>query len=171
MLEQQKQLALPSHKLIPAIFAALMSRDLRKGEEVKPLKDKDCNAEDIVKLVAPVKLVTTTMSEDKRPTCSMIPPVKAKLKKNFEPSDEDSVIIREMKQAFRNDLEKLYTDLDDFLYTAAALDPRFKSLPFLLSDHDDDRIFNSISAEATFLHNKVNYLTHCHLLNTKYILQ
>ncbi|XP_037543305.1 E3 SUMO-protein ligase ZBED1-like [Nematolebias whitei] len=174
--EKQKQLALPSHKLIqdvstrwnsshdmlerffeqhPAISAALMSRDLRKGEEVNTLKDKDfCDIEDIVKLMAPVKLVTTSMSEDKRPTLSMILPVKAKLKKNFEPSDEDSVLIREMKQAFKNDLEKRYTGLEHLFHTAAALDPRFKSLPFL-SNHDAERTFTSISAEAASLHHKV----------------
>lgn len=190
--DKQKQLALPIHKLIqdvstrwnstqnmlervleqqPAISAALMSRDLRRGEEVNTLKDKDfCDVEDIVKLMAPVKLVTTSMCEDKRPTLSMISPVRAKLKKNFEASDEDSVVIREMKQAFRNDLEKRYTGLDDLFYTAAALDPRFKSLPFL-TDHDAERTFTSITAEATSLHNKVNPLTQHHLLNTKYILQ
>ncbi|XP_041851628.1 uncharacterized protein LOC121646600 [Melanotaenia boesemani] len=131
-----------------------MSRDLRRGEEVNTLKDKDfCDIEDIVKLMALVKLVTTSMCKDKRPTLSMISPVRAKLKKNFEASHEDSVVIREMKQAFRNDLEKRYTSLDDLFNTAAALDPRFKSRPFL-TDHDAERTHTSITAEATSLHNK-----------------
>ena len=68
--DKQKQLALPIHKLIqdvstrwnstqnmlerlleqqPAISAALMSRDLRRGEEINTPKDKDfCDIEDIV---------------------------------------------------------------------------------------------------------------------------
>lgn len=64
-----------------AISAALMSRDLRRGEEINTLKDKDfCDVEDTVKLMAPVKLVTdTSMCEDKRPTFSMISPVRVKL--------------------------------------------------------------------------------------------
>jgi len=181
--DKEKQLALPIHKLIqyvstrwnssqdtlerlleqkPDICAPLMSRGLRRGEEVNTLKDKGfCEIVDIFKLMAPVKLVTTSMCEDNDFPC---------LIKNFEASDEDSVVIREMKQALRNDLEKRYTGLDDLFYTAAALDPRFKSLPFL-TDHDAERIFTSITAEATSLHNNVNPPTHCHLLNTKYILQ
>ena len=155
--DKQKQLALPIHKLIQDVST--------RGEEVNTLKDKDfCDVVDIVKLMAPVKLVTTSMCEDKRPTLSMICPVRAKLKKNFEASDEDSAVIREMKQAFRNDLEKRYTGLDDLFYTAAALDPRFKSLPFL-TDHDAERTFTSITAEATSLHNKVNLPTHCYPLS------
>lgn len=44
----------------PAIFAALMSTDLRRGEEINTLKDKDfCDVDDIVSLMAPVKLVTS----------------------------------------------------------------------------------------------------------------
>nr|XP_054593369.1 E3 SUMO-protein ligase ZBED1-like [Nothobranchius furzeri] len=138
----------------PAISAALMSRDLRRGEELNTLKDKDfCDVEDIVKLMVPVKLVTISMCEDKRPTLSVISPVREKLKKTFEAADEDSVVIREMKQAFREDLEKRYTGLEDLFHTAAALDPRFKSLPFL-TDHDAERTFANITAKATSLHNK-----------------
>ncbi|XP_077375916.1 E3 SUMO-protein ligase ZBED1-like [Festucalex cinctus] len=172
--EKQKQLALPHHKLIqdvstrwnssydmlerfleqqPAISAALLSRDIRNGD-VNTLKAEDfCDAEDIVKLMAPVKLVTTTMSEDKQPTLSVISPVKAKLKKTFETTDNDTVVLREMKQAFMNDMEKRYSGLDHLFHTAAALDPRFKSLPFL-KDSDAERIFTSISEEATSLHEK-----------------
>ncbi|XP_041822910.1 NAD(P)(+)--arginine ADP-ribosyltransferase 2-like [Melanotaenia boesemani] len=93
--DKQKQLALPIHKLIqdvstrwnstenmlervleqqPAISAALMPRDLKRGEEVNTLKVKDfCNIENIVNLMAPVKPVTTSMCEDKRPTLNGSP--------------------------------------------------------------------------------------------------
>ncbi|XP_061545249.1 uncharacterized protein LOC133409385 [Phycodurus eques] len=94
-----------------------------------------------------------TMSEDKRPIRSMISPVKAKLQKNFEASDKDTAVIRAMKQAFTNDLEKRYAGLDDLFYTAAALDPRFQALPFLRGN-DAERTFTSISAEATSLNEK-----------------
>lgn len=81
--EKQQQLSLPAHTLLedvstrwnssfdtlqrfleqqPAVFATLMSREIRKGEEVNSVDERDiCNAEDIVKLVAPVKVVTTVV--------------------------------------------------------------------------------------------------------------
>ena len=174
--EKQQQLSLPAHKLIqdvstrwnssfdmlqrfleqqPAVFATLMSREVRKGEEVNTVNERDiCNAEDIVKLMAPVKVVTTVMCEEEQPTISMIAPLRAKLQKHFEATDEDTALITEMKRAFNNDFEKRYTDVLDLLYTASAIDPRFKTLPFL-SDHEAERIFTSLSAEAAAIHNKV----------------
>ncbi|XP_077359250.1 uncharacterized protein LOC144005130 [Festucalex cinctus] len=58
-----------------------------------------------------------------------------------------------MTQAFMNDMEQRSSGLDHLFHTAAALDPRFKSLPFL-NDSDVERIFTSISEEATSLHEK-----------------
>lgn len=94
--------------------------------------------------MAPVKVVTTVMCEEEQPTISMIAPLRAKLQKHFEATDEDTALITEMKMAFKNDFEKRYTDVLDFLHTASAIDPRFKTLPFL-SDHEAERIFTSLS--------------------------
>ncbi|XP_076135696.1 E3 SUMO-protein ligase ZBED1-like [Alosa pseudoharengus] len=173
--QKQQQMALPGHTLIndvptrwnsshdmlerfleqqPAIFATLMSRELRKGEDVSTLNENDlCNAEDMVKVMAPVKVITTVMCEDEQPTISMMAPLRAKLKKHFQATTEDTGLIREMKKVFLDDFEKRYTQVEDLLCIASALDPRFKSLPFL-SDHDTERIFMCISDEATALHNK-----------------
>lgn len=139
----------------PAVFATLMSRELRKGEEVNTVNERDiCNAEDIVKLMAPVKVVTTVMFEEEQPTISMIAPLKAKLQKHFEATDEDTALITLMKRTFNNDFGKRYKDLHDVLYTASALAPCFKTLPFL-SDHEAKRIYTSLSVEAAAIHNKV----------------
>ncbi|KAJ8369423.1 hypothetical protein SKAU_G00094510 [Synaphobranchus kaupii] len=82
-------------------------------EEVNTLNENDiCNVEDIVKVMTPVKVVTTIMCEDEQPTISMISPLKAKLQKHFEASDDDTAIITEMK-VFNNDFEKQYTHLHD----------------------------------------------------------
>ncbi|KAJ8368840.1 hypothetical protein SKAU_G00088680 [Synaphobranchus kaupii] len=75
-------------------------------------------------------------------TAHHISPLKAKLQKHFEASDEDTALITEMKNVFNNDFEKRYTHLHDLLYTASALDPRFKTLPFL-SDNEAERIFTN----------------------------
>lgn len=57
----------------PAVFATLMPREPRKGVEVNILNERDiCNAEDIVKLMAPVKVVTTVICEVEQPTISII---------------------------------------------------------------------------------------------------
>lgn len=177
--EKQQLLSLPNHKLIqdvctrwnssldmlqrfleqqPAVFATLMSRELRKGEEVNTLNERDiCNCEDIVKLMAPVKVMTTVLCEEEQPTISMIAPLKAKLENHFQPSDEDPPLIVEMKKAFNNDFGKRYADVSGLLHTASALDPRFKALPFL-SDHDAERIFTSLSVEAALIHNEVRMI-------------
>ena len=118
-----------------------------------------CNAEDMVKVMAPVKVMTTVMCE---PTISMIAPVKAKLKNHIEATTEDTGLIKEMKKVFLDDFDKRYTKIEDLLYIASALDPRFKTLPFP-SDRETERIFLSITDEATELHNKVSCPSPLHM--------
>lgn len=84
----------------------------------------------------------------------MIAPLRAKLQKSFEATDEDTAFITEMKRAFNNDFEKRFTDVFDLLYTASAIDPRFKTLPSL-GDNEAERIFASLSAKSEAIHNKV----------------
>ncbi|XP_070838556.1 E3 SUMO-protein ligase ZBED1-like [Chaetodon trifascialis] len=83
----------------------------------------------------------------------MIAPLKAKLENHFQSSDDDTPLIAEMKRAFTNDFGRRYADVSDLLYTASALDPRFKAVPFL-SDHDAERVFTSLSIGATLIHNE-----------------
>lgn len=72
----------------PAAFATLMSKEIRKTEEVNSDTERDIwNAEDIVKLMAPVKVVTTVTCEEEQPTISMISPLRAKRQKHFEAWD------------------------------------------------------------------------------------
>lgn len=48
-----------------AIMATLMSKNLRKGTEVHTLSEMDIsNAEDIVKVMAPIKIATAMMCEE-----------------------------------------------------------------------------------------------------------
>lgn len=109
-----------------------MSRELRK--DVSTLKENGlCNAEAMFKVMTPVRGITTVMCQDKQPTISMIAPLRAKLKKHFQATTEDTG--QEMKKVFLDDFEKRYTQVEDLLYIASALDPRFKSLPFLSGLH------------------------------------
>ncbi|CAL8301174.1 unnamed protein product [Gadus morhua 'NCC'] len=61
---------------------------------------------------------------------------------------QDSPIIREAKRAVTADLEKRYTnpDLIDHLHRATALDPRFKSLPFI-DEAACDQVYKGLVAE------------------------
>lgn len=75
----------------PAIVATLMSKDLRKGHlDVGTLSESDiANMEDIVQLMGPVKMATTVMCEEDRPTLSVIAPLQAKLLKHQQPFEDD----------------------------------------------------------------------------------
>ena len=135
-------------ELEPAVTATLSSREIRKGENKDALtREELADAEDIVKVMANVKMMTTAMCEDDQPTISMIAPMQAKLAVDFESCDDDSSLIADMKEAFRDNFQTRYTDLHDVLCTAAALDPRFKMLPFL-SSHEAERIFLNLTTEA-----------------------
>ncbi|XP_060767673.1 E3 SUMO-protein ligase ZBED1-like [Neoarius graeffei] len=64
------------------------------------------------------------------------------------PDPQDCPTIREAKLAITSDLEKRYTDPDliDYLHRATAVDPRFKSLPFL-DGAVCDQVFKSLITE------------------------
>ena len=95
--------------------------------------DEQRLAEQLIQLLKPLKTVTTLMSSETTPTTSMILPLKEMILKATVPGDEDTPTIRDAKAAIKNDLEKRYTnpDLLKYLQKATALDPRFKSLPFI----------------------------------------
>ncbi|KAJ8375375.1 hypothetical protein SKAU_G00059550 [Synaphobranchus kaupii] len=100
-----------------AVEATLMSKDFRKGEEANTLKDCDIsNAEDVVQLMTPIKMATTVMCEEQQPTVSVIAPLKAKLLSHLKPNEDDSAIVKEMKNVMVKDLSDRYSDVNDSLY-------------------------------------------------------
>ena len=112
---------LPRHaRRQPVVFATLMSREPRKVEEMNTLNDNDiCNAEDIV--MTSHGDGTTCMCEDGQPTMMAPPQSKTSKALNWwrhstHYRDEDS----RMTIDFR------------LLYTASALEPRFRTVTMTL---------------------------------------
>lgn len=61
--------------------------------------------------------------------------VHAHLLKDLQESPSDSNLTKEIKSAIWQDLKKRYLNEErESLYVCAALDPRFKTLPFLSKD-------------------------------------
>ncbi|KAJ4931093.1 hypothetical protein JOQ06_025392 [Pogonophryne albipinna] len=103
---------------------------------------------EVIKLMSPLKVATTLLSEENNPTISMISPIQSKLQRQFQPDESDHMVISQMKERFRPDFDGRYTYLQDLLHYASALDPRFKDLAFLDDNETKDMIFMKITAEV-----------------------
>lgn len=162
-------LNLPNHKLIqdvttrwntthdmleryveqqPAIYSALLDKDLKSiNKNMALLSDEEQGlAEQLIKLLKPLKTVTTLMSSETTPTSSMILPLKELILKAMVQEEEDGPTIKEAKAAIAQDLGKRYTDpdLQKYLQIATTLDPRFKSL-LSLDEASQVRIFKDLT--------------------------
>lgn len=175
--EIQTQLHLPNHKLVhdvstrwnstldmlerfweqqPAVLNALLSRKLKRGEVMVSLTEDDMTLIlEVIKLMSPLKVATTLLSEEKNPTISMIAPIQAKLQRHFQPDESDLLVISQMKERFRLDFDGRYAYLQDLLYYASALDPRFKDLAFLDDNEAKDLIFMKLTAEVVQMNGQV----------------
>lgn len=107
--ETETQLNLPKHKLIhdvstrwnrsldmlerfweqqPAVLNTLLSRKIKKDEDMARLSEDDMALiQEVIKLMTPLKVATTLLSEEKNPTITMIAPLQAKLQKHFQPKE------------------------------------------------------------------------------------
>lgn len=110
------------------------------------------HAEETCAALKQMKDVTTLMSEERNPTVSLICAIHAQLLKNAEPDPSDSPLVRDIKKAFHEDLSKRYDSEEEkrLLYSAAAVDPRFKELPFL-SQKEREETYTRVIAEAASL--------------------
>ncbi|XP_077314545.1 E3 SUMO-protein ligase ZBED1-like [Lithobates pipiens] len=174
--EKQKCLGLKNHKLItdvptrwnnaydmverfleqqPSVCATLLSLEVRKGEsDLCTLNETDVsNAEDAVSALKPMKDATMLMSEESNPTVSLIAPLNAQLLQSMTDTMGDTPMIHEIKNAIRTDLQKRYSSEAEkkILYTASALDPRFKGLPFILPEEERLEIYKGVTEEAASL--------------------
>ena len=125
--EKQKLLGIPVHKLKQdvstrwissfdmlerfleqqaAVCASLLDRKIRKGvNDIHTLSESDITvAEDMVKLLGPVRTATTIMCVEKQPTLSVIAPLRAKLLVHYRITEEDSALLGEMKATLSREL-------------------------------------------------------------------
>ncbi|KAM9350016.1 E3 SUMO-protein ligase ZBED1 [Symphorus nematophorus] len=168
---KQGMLELPVHKLIhdvptrwnttydmleryleqqAAIYSALMEKDVKKHlKDISVLTDGEAKlAEDLIRILKPLKNVTTLMSTETSPSVSMIIPLQKMILKSMTPSEEDSSTIKDAKAAITKDLEVRYgnPELQDYLHRTTALDPRFKSLPYL-EEASVQKIYSDVTRE------------------------
>ena len=81
-----------------AIFAALSDSRIKK-EDVQTLKETDlAELISLQALLKPLQDATVMMCEEKTPTVSMLIPMSEKLKHCFEPSENDSILIKKKLQ-------------------------------------------------------------------------
>lgn len=178
LTSKQQMLNLPVHKLImdvvtrwnssldmieryleqqQAIAAALLSSEVRhNAREIDTVDPADiADAEDIVKLLTPLKKATTVLCDESRPTVSLIMPLKHMIQASMAPCNADSNTVSQMKAAILNDLADRYQgEQAEFLYESSALDPRFRALPHLNNSERDD-IFIRLKLKAAQMQNQV----------------
>ena len=103
--------------------------------DIVTLSDDDVKvAEEVLQVLKPLKMVTTLLCTESAPSISMVLPLKTKIIQSMSPSEGDSTISRDVKDAIKADLNGRYTDpldLQNYLHRSTALDPRFKSLSHL----------------------------------------
>ncbi|XP_073721603.1 E3 SUMO-protein ligase ZBED1-like [Misgurnus anguillicaudatus] len=135
-----------------AIYSALTDNTVKNKHDGSGsrLSDQEVSfAESVVNIMKPLKTITTILSTETTPSVSMILPLKTMIMKSMERNDDDAPIVREMKNAIRENLQTRYTDthLQDFFNKCTALDPRFKSLPHLDPAHHQN-VFEDITKEV-----------------------
>ncbi|MBN3302803.1 ZBED4 protein, partial [Amia calva] len=131
LMSKQKLLQLPSHKLImdvttrwnstldmldryleqqAAIAAALTSPEIRQNARNTLDSCDITDAEDLVKLLNPLKTATTVLCDEKSPTLSLIVPLKSMIEQSMTPNDGDSTTRREQSSViFRADTTGMHT--------------------------------------------------------------
>ncbi|XP_062566541.1 E3 SUMO-protein ligase ZBED1-like [Saccostrea cucullata] len=170
---QTDLLGLPNHKLIMdvvtrwnsaydmftrylelqvAVTAVIRNKNLGTStdktlKDLRTLTDDDVSmAEEVVRCLRPLKSITTALCTESIPTISVILPLHDQLCNNFlQPKEEDTPCAKNVKKAVLNDLTNRYSKQQDDLAVASALDPRFKSLPFLSADEKENCFQNIIN--------------------------
>lgn len=116
------------------VAAALTSPDIiQNARNIDMLDICDLrNAEDLVKLLNPLKTPTTVLCDQKSRTLSLIVPLKSMIEQSMTPSDGDSITMVDTKSVILHNIWGRYSgDTHNYLLESTALDPRFRTLPQL----------------------------------------
>lgn len=143
----------------PAVVLVIRSKELSalKEREICSLNDEETvAAEELETFLKPLKDITTYMCSEEMPTSSIIMPLCESLigsNGHLRPKEGDSPAIAEMKSVMTADLQTRYTEQKEMLNVTSALDPRFKSFPYL-TPGDRDNVFRKLTNVAVTLHPK-----------------
>ena len=153
VLREKQQLKIKQHKLIQdcvtrwgstlfmierileqqtAICAVLMEN--RSDRSLLPSTDDFTVLEELVNVLRPIQQATELLSGSKYATVScMFPVLQQLLKHSLKTSEEDSSVMKSIKESIAQDLATRYQDseLSMLLQIASFLDPRFKEQPYL----------------------------------------
>ncbi|KAK7893337.1 hypothetical protein WMY93_022489 [Mugilogobius chulae] len=110
-----------------------------------------------LQLCALLKWPRSLCPKKKTPTVSVVAPLISQLSQGAVVKTSDSAVTRDIKHAIAEDLGKRYPD-KTFLRMASALDPRFKALPFL-SEEEQDNTFTIVATEAARMSEKNDHIT------------
>lgn len=95
-----------------AVYSALAEKNVR-SKGIGNLSDLELShAEAIVEVMRPLKTITAVMSTESTPSISMILPLQTTLLKSTETNTADSLIVKEMKTAIRDNFQSRYNDPD-----------------------------------------------------------
>ncbi|RXN18620.1 zinc finger BED domain-containing 1-like protein [Labeo rohita] len=127
----------------------LLSPEVRRREkDLCTLTEEDITvAEDIVKALQPMKSATLVMSGENTATLSVNAPLHTQILDETRSSDRDSAVFKELRSAMQDNLK--CENLKEKLHVASALDPRFKSVPFISEEEQDDTFTSLISEMVT----------------------
>lgn len=177
--KKQDLLKLPSHKLVidcktrwnssfqmvqrfleqqVAVMAALADENIKRQKDLDTLDRLSCDelrkAENFVELMTPLYHATLAMSEEGKPTGSLILPLQKKLNKAYEKKVGDSKFESGIKEAITKSLGSRYQEETQlhFLQQVTAVDPRVKH-------HTDEDTWNRIVEKIADEHVNKNYMT------------
>ena len=179
LTEKQKLLQIPQHKLImdvvtrwnssyemleryleqqAPVLAVLSQSEIRRNmKDINTLSDDDIhNMEELIIVLKPISVITKMLCDAGYPTISLVLPLKDRIISSLNHLPTDSRLVKDVKTTMASNLKERYAaeDLQLYLWQAASLDPRLKTLPTLSPEYRH-QIYGSIVTLASSEKNKV----------------